>query len=396
MNISELSSALKIEADIPENAVRIYDSFDGSEKLYDESYIISFQEKYSLFSERNFAILRTAYKDLMGKEELLRWVILAVRYIEMCKTAEEMQLMPMPAEDGTAAGDFASLLAILPSIEIAIDRYESRGFSRQTAIELMSFFDSNINWREECEGRPFFPPRAFKWLSRWIFARVFICGSLLFELTEMLHSVAVLENRLTGEAEVVMTDRKFHRSGLVFGGPGLADEEGCFEADFIETENEFIGYRAIDGYASKERKVYSKSEWSMVLKKGNDAVYVHMPIGADISKEAVKRSISEAMRIIKARYPERNDSYFYTRTWLLSPNLAEHLNATSKILEFSNIFEKYPTPTDGRELMGYLFPANIENYEQLPEDTSLQRKIKKVYLDGGYIYGGGGIILRKE
>ncbi len=46
--------------------------------------------------------------------------------------------------------------------------------------------------------------------------------------------------------------------------------------------------------------------------------------------------------------------------------------------------------------MGYLFPSNIENYEQLPEDTSLQRKIKKVYLDGGYIYGGGGIITDKN
>ena len=46
--------------------------------------------------------------------------------------------------------------------------------------------------------------------------------------------------------------------------------------------------------------------------------------------------------------------------------------------------------------MGYLFPANIEDYTKLPEDTSLQRKIKKVYLDGGYIYGGGGIILDRE
>ncbi len=51
----------------------------------------------------------------------------------------------------------------------------------------------------------------------------------------MLHSVAMLENKLTGERAVAMTDRKFHKSGLVFGGPGLTDEDGFLTLIFVET-----------------------------------------------------------------------------------------------------------------------------------------------------------------
>ena len=396
MNLKELSAALKIDKELPESLVGIFDSVIGKKELYGKEYICYIQGEYRLFEERIFDLILGAHTDVLSREELLSWLLLSIEYIKECKSSEEMQMMPMPEPDGTPAGDFLSLLAILPFIERGIREYEKRGFSRESALREFGVFNEHVRWREDNLGRAMFPPASFRWTSRHLFARIFRSGSLSFELTEILHSIAVLENKITGNAEVVMTDRKFHKSGLVFGGPGLTDEEDSFEADFVETENEFIACRAVDGCAEKERIVYPKNEWKISAQRGDDAVYIHIPGDADLSFEALKHSIRDGMRIIKTYYPERKDKFCYTRTWLLSSGIADFLDPSSKILTFAKIFKRYPTPTDGMEIMGYLFPSNIEKTEDLPESTSLQRRVKKFLLEGGHIYGGGGIITDNE
>ena len=57
------------------------------------------------------------------------------------------------------------------------------------------------------------------------------------------------------------------------------------------------------------------------------------------------------------------------------------------------MFLKYPQCSGGQGIFGYVFPKKYENIESLPEDTSLQRKLKQLYLDGGYIYDYAGFIL---
>ena len=392
MKLAELSRSLKINQKLPESLEPIFNNVIGKKELFSQEYISYIQSKYSIFDDEILELVLNAYTDILNREELLLWSLLCIEYVNECKSSEEMQLMPMPDPDGTLAGDFISLIAIIPFIERGIEQYEKRGLSRQIALEAMRVFNEHVRWREETLGRAMFPPASFRWTSRHLFARIFRCGSLNFELTEILHSIAVLENRTTGETEVVMTDRKFHNSGLVFGGPGLTDDRGAYEADFIETENEFIACRAQDGYVQKERRVYPKNEWQLSSQKGDDAVYLHIPGDADLSLETLRQSISDGMKIIRACYPERNDKFCYTRTWLLSPNISNFLNPESKILSFAKLFKRYPTPTDGREIMGYLFPSDIENLEDLPESTSLQRRVKQFLLAGGHVYGGGGII----
>ena len=62
------------------------------------------------------------------------------------------------------------------------------------------------------------------------------------------------------------------------------------------------------------------------------------------------------------------------------------------IKRFSDRFIKYPIKSGGKELFPFAFPGNFESYEKLPENTSLQRKLKKLYIDGGVIHAHAGFV----
>jgi hypothetical protein len=46
--------------------------------------------------------------------------------------------------------------------------------------------------------------------------------------------------------------------------------------------------------------------------------------------------------------------------------------------------------------MSYVYPLGVKNYEELPENTSLQRGLKKVYLNGDFVYDTSGVILLEK
>jgi len=56
-------------------------------------------------------------------------------------------------------------------------------------------------------------------------------------------------------------------------------------------------------------------------------------------------------------------------------------------------FAKHPIRSSGKEVFKFVFLKRTDDYTTLPEDTSLQRKLKQIYLDGGCIHGYAGVIL---
>ena len=101
------------------------------------------------------------------------------------------------------------------------------------------------------------------------------------------------------------------------------------------------------------------------------------------------------MNKVRERYGDEV-RFAYCRSWLLSPNISSCLSPESNIIAFENCFERFPIRSTGKELMSFLFGKVTSNYEELSETTSLQRKIKQIYLDGGFVYAGAGIIADKN
>ena len=395
MTLNELKAFLKIGEELPEVLYGLYDGLEEKNELYGEAILENLQSKYAIFEPSNYESVLFGLKAIAENKKLLTWALLAVEYIKLCKTPEEMQKMPMPEPDGTPAGDTVSLLVNIPFLEDGIARYESYGFTREEAIKEIKSFNGCMNSVKRELGRAAYTPRYFRWTSRNIFATLFKYGTLSFEITPYLHRVILLKNNKSGEYSKVMTEGTFHRSGMVLGSAGLTDTEGSFGPHFVETDTEITGYEAKDGYVVPELKTYSKSEWTPVLRNGDKAIYIHIPRNTDLSPEAVKKTIREGCTLVRKKFGE-DIKYCYTRTWLLSPNITECLSENSKILQFRNIFDRYPVLSTGKELMTYLYTADTEDYESLPENTSLQRKVKQIYLDGRFIYAGAGIITNEE
>jgi hypothetical protein len=178
----------------------------------------------------------------------------------------------------------------------------------------------------------------------------------------------------------------------VLGAAGFTVEEGSFEAIFRENEEEFYGHPAIKSYVAREAMSFKKTAWRAVLREGDGVVGIHIPRGADLSPESVEEGFKLSMALTKERYPEFNARAIHCFSWMLDPTLADMLGEGSKITKFLSRFSKHPRKSDGSGIFTFVFPGSPDDLSLLPETTSLQRKLKKLYLDGGFIHPFGGIV----
>ena len=101
-----------------------------------------------------------------------------------------------------------------------------------------------------------------------------------------------------------------------------------------------------------------------------------------------------AKELFEKCFPDYPFKAFHCRTWLLAPQLRSILKPESNILSFQNRFIRVPYRSNGTECISFLYStlADIpEDWNDLPENTSLQRAVKAIYLDGGCIHEGEGI-----
>ena len=78
-------------------------------------------------------------------------------------------------------------------------------------------------------------------------------------------------------------------------------------------------------------------------------------------------------------------SKFACDSWLLSPALKELLPEESRILQFQNRFEVKSWNKEEDAYLEWVFKRKDLPLEKLPEETSLQRKMKAYVLQGGKI-----------
>lgn len=80
-------------------------------------------------------------------------------------------------------------------------------------------------------------------------------------------------------------------------------------------------------------------------------------------------------------------------SWLLSPELGMMLLETSNINNFQKRFEIIKENIEDREYIEWLFEKlETTEYTKLPEHTSLQKKVKKLLIDGGNIGTAFGVM----
>lgn len=121
------------------------------------------------------------------------------------------------------------------------------------------------------------------------------------------------------------------------------------------------------------------------IKKEAPIFCVHIPQGEKLGYAEVCQSFAYAQDFW------RKDLPYLCYSWLLYPKLREILPQESNILAFQSLFEIIEVNEEERQAEERIFGKPLENREDYPEKTSLQRNAKKYLLSGNALGNGRGI-----
>ena len=140
-------------------------------------------------------------------------------------------------------------------------------------------------------------------------------------------------------------------------------------------------------------------EYELSERNGERAVSIHIPSDARLEADLLNESVRQAEAFLGEYFPEWKNLPMICESWLLSPALKEMLPPESRIRRFQDAFditEEDPEDTSALEWVFFIAEGQRDSvrYENLPEDTSLQRKMKAAFLAGRKPGNAGGTLAR--
>lgn len=249
--------------------------------------------------------------------------------------AEELREMTDPAgacdaharlreKLGADEGGWKMLTCMLQSMRRSWELYQEKGIGKEIFVDTMKCFSRFVKEHKASYGCYGFD-RSF-WTWRQLSLRLFRLGVLEFE---------------------------------------LMDEEELPEGTFAERNTGGLPERASAAHRS--------------------ALSVHIPSDASLKMEYCLDSIQQSKEFFRRYFPERQISRYFCDSWLLSPALKELLPQTSNILQFQKLFEVQKWDAESDAFLEWVYLRKDIPTEQLPEDTSLRRRMKAHLLAGGRV-----------
>lgn len=128
------------------------------------------------------------------------------------------------------------------------------------------------------------------------------------------------------------------------------------------------------------------------LDQGQSVLSLHIPrYQGPLSAVAVDESIDRARGFFTDHFPEERYPVAICTSWLLDPQLAEHLGAQANIPQFASRFQLVGEPTvDRTSALDFTFDQPDLPLEQLPQRSRLERAVVQVLRSGGSWHSATG------
>ncbi|MEK5256975.1 acyltransferase domain-containing protein [Paenibacillus sp. FSL F4-0125] len=126
-------------------------------------------------------------------------------------------------------------------------------------------------------------------------------------------------------------------------------------------------------------------EYEMIEQKERKLINIHIPADADMRRESLRKSYEDAREFFAKYYPEYGQSDMVCDSWLLSPVLAKLLQESSNIVGFQKAFDLMRVDDANDSSIRWVYGRTDIPIQELPEHTSLQKKIKVRLMEGGSI-----------
>lgn len=131
-------------------------------------------------------------------------------------------------------------------------------------------------------------------------------------------------------------------------------------------------------------------EYETIEEEGKKIISIHIPSDGVIRQPELRQSYLDARKFFQQYVPEYATADMICNTWMLSPALKELLPVDSNIIRFQKSFVVDYVDYENNNFMEWVYKRMDIPLEQLPENTTLQRKIKAFILNGGKIGWANG------
>ena len=349
------------------------------------------------YIHKTYDIFRDHYEDVIRGAEALRnnpdrytWAQYASAYI-MTLPLEAAKKVPLPMEEG--AGDILTLLIQLPMIPQSAKVYAQRGFTEEEIHQLMASYYGCSKAIFNKTGTFGLDLRFHRWMLIYAKSQIFLYMGFNMEILNFPEGAMILKNKETGEVLPLIWDEAIHKSGMILGSAGYEVACGAPFATINEDDEGFYGYCVRNCKCNLQEQFFPKAQWECAIRPGNKVISVHLPKGMDLSVENVDNAFASVTAKAATWFPNDPVKGLYCGSWLLDPALGDLIGENSKIALFGKRFVRWPILSDGQEIFRFVFPGKPEDLNDLPENTRLEKGLKNLYLNDGFIYGYRGVIL---
>jgi hypothetical protein len=172
-----------------------------------------------------------------------------------------------------------------------------------------------------------------------------------------------------------------------------------FFSRFLYYHNEIYGeYKYVWGWwavrqISMQEFRIGDLEYEMTIQGDKKLISIHIPSDANMASSNLRKSYLDARDFFANYYPEFANADMICGSWLLAPALKKLLPNSSKIIQFQNSFELTSQEDDSLGFLDWIYGKRDIPFENLPEATSLQRKLKPYLLNGGKVEWANGILI---
>lgn len=352
----------------------------------EDAYLRKLNDCLGLFPRTIDAICAGA-ASLRHDPEAAQYALFVVRAMEdRVGFLKNLPLFTFPE----AQHPFFPLLCLIPSIPNIHRFLTARNLPEDVIRSTLGQFEDCVFIYSRRFDRLGLSKRYFDWLQHYVDFQILNIGRLRFEIITLSDPIYLLQHRESKEQVLLMGGPEINRQGLYADTPPL--ESPQFRSLFRETECFYEGNPVSAQGRCQEKPVrYSKDAYELILQPGDTCLSVHIPDTGDFSQQSCERSYSRAATIFRAHFPELEIKAYHCHSWMMAPELNTILKPDSRILAFSSKYLRYPIPTQGEDVLNFVFLLKYKTYEDLAEDTSLQRALKKRYLNGQYLYEYGGV-----
>ena len=388
----------KLGMELPEKIMQYYDSEPSifgceDDEFISDGYIKEISDRYTLLPESLDYVL--GYARIIREDEVL--APLARLLKRTLNLKDPYELIAFPAVPDTVpverikAIEMTAFLAIYSCAEEVVNYALRMGMPRSVAYDTARVFEGYLTLAKLRLGRDGFPASTYySWNQRYINHTIFKIGILNFELQHHAADDVYLLTNGT-EYKILMNNKEIGDGGCRVGTRGC--ETALFTATFTETDEYYEGYET-DTRAGRVKSTpvrLPKSEWRVELAPGDPIISVHIPRECPLSRENIDNAYSDALRLITDKLGFKPKA-IYCCSWLIDPQIEGLVREGSNIVRFQSDYLKYPRIASGRAVFSFLFYMQTEDYTKLPERTSLQRAVKDLYLNGGFIHEVAGLI----